>query len=58
MLALKFQHQHDKEIIAMTLATILQTETGLELHADTAFDLMVPNPISLRAEANISEALR
>ena len=42
----------------MTLATILQTETGLELHADTAFDLMVPNPISLRAEANISEALR
>ena len=29
----------------------------LRLHADTAADLMVPNPISLRAEANVREAL-
>lgn len=29
----------------------------LALHADTAADLMVPNPVSLRADANIREAL-
>jgi CBS domain-containing protein len=29
----------------------------LKLHAETAADLMVPNPISLRADANVREAL-
>ena len=36
----------------MTLAPVLQTETRMTLQADTASELMVPNPISLRAEAS------
>lgn len=31
--------------------------TPLMLHANTAADLMVPNPISLRAEAGVAEAI-
>ena len=42
----------------MTLSTIQRTETLLTLHADTAADLMVANPISLRAEASVVEAMR
>ena len=34
------------------------TELRLTLCADTASDLMVPNPISLRAEASAAEAMR
>jgi CBS domain-containing protein len=34
-----------------------KTQVPLVLHADTAADLMVPNPISLRAEAGIEEAM-
>jgi CBS domain-containing protein len=30
---------------------------GLRLHAPTAADLMAPNPISIRADANVREAL-
>jgi predicted transcriptional regulator len=41
----------------MTLSTILRTESRLTLDADTASDLMVPNPISLRAEANVVDAI-
>jgi CBS domain-containing protein len=41
----------------MTLSTILRAEVRLTLCADTASDLMVPNPISLRAEANVAEAM-
>jgi CBS domain-containing protein len=36
----------------------LRTEARLTLSADTASDVMVPNPISLRAEASIAEAMR
>jgi CBS domain-containing protein len=35
----------------------LQEAAMLKLHAETAADLMVPNPISLRADANVREAL-
>src|SRR5882672_8324363 len=35
----------------------LPATSPLKLHAQTAADLMVPNPISLRADANIREAL-
>ena len=41
----------------MTLSTVLRTEVRLTLCADTASDLMVPNPISLRAEAIVAEAM-
>jgi CBS domain-containing protein len=41
----------------MTLSTILRTGARLTLHADTASDLMVPNPISIRAEASVAEAM-
>ena len=41
----------------MTLSTILRTEVRLTLCADTASDVMVPNPISLRAQANVAEAV-
>src|SRR5438309_4957159 len=34
-----------------------KTETPLTLHARTAADLMVSNPISLRAEAGVAEAI-
>ena len=34
-----------------------EMRTHLMLHADTAADLMVPNPISLRAEADVAEAI-
>lgn len=44
--------------MTLTLSTILRTEARLTLDADTASDLMVPNPISLRAEANVAEAMR
>ena len=43
--------------MTLTLSTILRTEARLTLCADTASDLMVPNPISLRAEANVAEAM-
>ena len=42
----------------MTLSTVLRTEVRLSLCADTASDLMVPNPISLRADASVAEAMR
>jgi CBS domain-containing protein len=35
-----------------------QFSVPLVLHAATAEDLMVPNPISIRAEAEVTEALR
>jgi CBS domain-containing protein len=41
----------------MTLSTVPRTEGRLALHAGTASDLMVPNPISLRAEASVAEAM-
>jgi CBS domain-containing protein len=34
-----------------------QAASPLQLRAETAADLMVPNPISLRADANVREAL-
>lgn len=34
-----------------------QTDVLLKLHARTAADLMAPNPISIRADANVREAL-
>jgi hypothetical protein len=34
----------------MTPSAILRTEARLTLYAGTASDLMVPNPVSLRAE--------
>jgi CBS domain-containing protein len=37
---------------------MLRTEAQLNLVAETASDLMVPNPISLRAEASAAEAIR
>lgn len=42
----------------MTLTATLRTEARLTLLADTASDLMVPNPISLRSEASAGEAMR
>lgn len=41
----------------MTLSSILQTDVRMTLHADAASDLMVPNPISLRAGASVAEAM-
>lgn len=41
----------------MTLSTILRAEARLTLYAGTASDLMVPNPVSLRAEACVAEAM-
>jgi len=37
--------------------TVQAKPVHLKLHAETAADLMVPNPISLRADANVREAL-
>lgn len=42
----------------MSLSTTLQTEARLFVDADTAADLMVANPISLRGEATAAEAIR
>jgi CBS domain-containing protein len=42
---------------AMNRAVISRTESALRLRAETAEDLMVPNPISLRAEAGAAEAM-
>ena len=42
----------------MNLSTVLRSECRLTLCADTASDLMVPNPISLRADASVAEAMR
>jgi CBS domain-containing protein len=41
----------------MSAATPSLDRRPLRLHAETAADLMVANPISLRADANIREAL-
>jgi CBS domain-containing protein len=41
----------------MTATLELRTAPTLKLHAVTAGDLMAPNPISLRADANVHEAL-
>ena len=38
------------------MSTAMTPETALRLHAETAADLMASNPISLRAEAGVSEA--
>jgi CBS domain-containing protein len=35
----------------------LETKTRMTLEADTAMDVMTPNPISLRSEATVREAL-
>jgi len=40
----------------MNVAVIRQMLPPLTLHAQTAEELMVPNPISLRAEAEVAEA--
>lgn len=41
----------------MTITVIPRFAAPLILHARSAEDLMVPNPISLRAEAGVTEAL-
>jgi len=41
----------------MKLAAAKRIDAPLLLHAHTAEDLMIPNPISIRAEAGISEAI-
>jgi len=41
----------------MTLSVATRVDAPLMLHARTAEDLMVPNPISLRAEAGVTEAM-
>ncbi|MCI0378836.1 MAG: CBS domain-containing protein [Gemmataceae bacterium] len=41
----------------MSNSIAVQAAPTLRLHAETAADLMVPNPISLRAGANVREAL-
>jgi CBS domain-containing protein len=38
-------------------ATLQASPAPLRLHAETAADLMVPNPISLRSEATVEEAV-
>jgi CBS domain-containing protein len=38
-------------------ATLAPKSVTLRLHAETAADLMIPNPISVRADANVREAL-
>jgi len=55
---LRFLHQHHEEEIAMTLSNVLRTEARLTLDADTAADLMVRKPISLRADASVVEAMK
>jgi len=42
----------------MTMSAAIRADAPLTLHARTAEDLMVPNPISLRAEAGVTEAQR
>src|SRR5438477_7037330 len=46
-----------REDIAMIHTMPTVDKRPLLLHAETAADLMVPNPISLRADANVREAL-
>ena len=41
----------------MALSFAARTDAPLMLHAHTASDLMAPNPISIRAEAGITEAM-
>jgi CBS domain-containing protein len=41
----------------MTRTLELETFRGLRLHAGTAADLMMPNPVSIRADASIKEAV-
>ncbi|HZZ81166.1 MAG TPA: CBS domain-containing protein [Gemmataceae bacterium] len=41
----------------MQVSTTNRIEAPLVLHAHTAADLMIPNPISIRAEAGINEAM-
>ena len=41
----------------MNATIALKTRQALTLQAETAGDLMAPNPISLRADANVHEAL-
>jgi CBS domain-containing protein len=41
----------------MNVTLSREVRTPLILHANTAADLMVPNPISLRAEAAVAEAI-
>lgn len=41
----------------MTHSAVLPQNRLMTLHAETAADLMVENPISLRADANVREAL-
>jgi CBS domain-containing protein len=41
----------------MTATMRLKAAPALKLHAETAADLMVANPISLRVDANVREAL-
>jgi CBS domain-containing protein len=42
----------------MKQATLTRSDTAMVLRACTASDLMAPNPISLRAEAHVSEAIK
>ena len=42
----------------MTRSAELRMDAPLVLHACTASDLMVPNPISMRAEAEVAEAMK
>jgi len=42
----------------MTVLAAIRADAPLTLAARTAEDLMVPNPISLRAEAGVAEAMR
>jgi len=41
----------------MKAATANRLEKPLMLHAHTAADLMIPNPVSIRAQAGITEAM-
>ena len=41
----------------MTHAATIKANAPLTLHACTASDVMIPNPISMRAEASITEAM-
>lgn len=42
----------------MTTANSRQTTPGLFLAADTAADLMTPNPVSIRADATVQEIVK
>jgi len=42
----------------MTMLAAVRADAPLTLCASTAEDLMVPNPISIRAEAGVTEAMR